>query len=92
MRRHEPDVFSLVAGLVFVAVALGHILDEAALVAVDGRWVLPVVLVTLGVASLAALVRGSQPGEGGASAAEQTGSAGDSDDTLVLHPDPPDGP
>ena len=36
MRRHDLDVFSLVTGLVFVAVAIGHLLDETSDVSFDG--------------------------------------------------------
>ena len=55
MRRHELDLFSLVAGAVFVAVAAGHLLDEAVGINFDGHWVLPVALVAIGVAGLASL-------------------------------------
>ena len=60
MRRHELDVFSLVAGLVFVAVAAGHILDAATGVEFDGRWIAPVVLVALGAAGLGGVLRGRE--------------------------------
>ncbi len=58
MRRHELDVFSLITGLVFVAVATGNLLDETSDVSFDGRWVVPLVMVAIGVASLAGLARG----------------------------------
>ena len=61
MRRHELDVFSLVAGLVFVAVAIGHLLDEGAGLDFDGRWIAPVVLVALGAAGLGGVLRGREP-------------------------------
>ncbi|HVC74345.1 MAG TPA: hypothetical protein VNC85_11290 [Mycobacteriales bacterium] len=61
MRRHELDVFSLVAGLVFVAVAIGHLLDEGAGLDFDGLWVAPVVLVALGAAGLGGVLRGREP-------------------------------
>ena len=60
MRRHELDVFSLVTGLVFVAVAAGHLLDESSQLDFDGRWVVPLVMVAIGVAGLAGLVRGRE--------------------------------
>jgi len=49
VRRHDLDVFSLVTGLVFVAVAVGHLLDESSQLDFDGRWVVPLVLVAVGV-------------------------------------------
>ncbi len=70
MRRHELDVFSLITGLVFVAVAAGHILDEAGDVSFDGRWVVPLVMVAIGVASLAGLVRGREATEDEVAAAD----------------------
>jgi hypothetical protein len=60
VRRHELDVFSLVTGLVFVAVAAGHLLDESSQMDFDGRWVVPLVMVAIGVAGLAGLVRGRE--------------------------------
>ena len=56
MRRHELDLFSLIAGLAFVGVAVGHLLDVATDLDFDGRWVAPIVLVTLGVAGLAGVL------------------------------------
>lgn len=61
MRRHEMDVFSLVAGLVFLAVAAGHLLDEAVGFDFDGRWVLPVAMVAIGVGGLASLAGKDRP-------------------------------
>lgn len=59
MRRHELDVFSLVAGILFLVVATAHVVDESfADLHLNGRWVAPVVLVVLGAAGLAGLVRG----------------------------------
>ncbi len=71
MRRHELDLFSLVAGLVFAAVALGHLLDVATDLDFNGRWIAPIVLVALGVAGLAGVLRNrddaqpNPPGTGG---------------------------
>jgi hypothetical protein len=56
VRRHELDLFSLIAGLAFVGVAVGHLLDVATDLDFDGRWVAPIVLVTLGVAGLAGVL------------------------------------
>ncbi len=40
VRRHDLDLFSLIAGLVFVGIALGHLLDVATDVDFDGRWII----------------------------------------------------
>ena len=98
MRRHELDVFSLVTGLLFVAVAVGHLLDETSDVTFDGRWVVPLVLVTIGVASLAGVVRGREPGREDAEparfaapSAAGSGAIGDEDtDTVVLEGEEPE--
>ena len=99
MRRHELDVFSLVTGLVFVAVAAGHLLDESSQLDFDGRWVVPLVLVAVGVAGLAGLVRGRDPRAAGATADAATARATDAsgadegtDETLVLHREDTDEP
>lgn len=69
MRRHDTDVVSLLAGLLFVAVAAAQLLASASDVELDGQWVLPMLLVLLGLVGLASAVRGSrsteQPAGGG---------------------------
>lgn len=99
MRRHELDVFSLVTGLVFVVVAAGHILDEASQVDFDGRWVVPLVMVAIGVASLAGLARGrgrdhAADADARTTEDEPVGAAehdeADTDETLVLHREEPE--
>ena len=57
LERHDLDLFSLVAGTVFLLVAVGHLLDVAGGVNLDGRWVAPVVLLGLGLAGLAGVLR-----------------------------------
>jgi hypothetical protein len=58
VRRHDLDLFSLVAGLAFVLVAGVHLLNVAADLQLDGHWVVPVILVLIGVAGLAGVLRG----------------------------------
>ena len=56
MRRHELDLFSLVTGVAFVTVAVLYLLDAAGVLRVDGRLVIPLMLITLGVGGLAGAV------------------------------------
>ena len=63
MRRHEIDLFSLVTGIAFVGVATLYLLDSAGVLSVDGRLVIPLMLIALGVAGLAgALYRVARDG------------------------------
>lgn len=63
MRRHRLDMVSLVAGVLFVAFAVLFLLDRLDVVdALDDdavAWVLPAVLVTLGLIGLASSLRGT---------------------------------
>ena len=54
MRRHRLDLFSLVTGVAFVAVAVLYLLESAGMVRVDGQLVIPLVLIALGAGGLAA--------------------------------------
>lgn len=55
MRRHELDLFSLVAGLLFVGAALVWGLAEDPGEALDG-WPVPTLLIAVGLAGLVASV------------------------------------
>lgn len=57
MRRHELDLTSLVAGIVFVAIAAAYLVGEATDVHVSAGWVLPLGLIGLGLAGLAGTLR-----------------------------------
>ncbi len=52
MKRHELDVFSLVSGLVFGAVAVVYLVAASTDSEVEGRWVIPLALIGLGMAGL----------------------------------------
>ena len=54
MRRHDLDWASLAAGLVFLGVAAGYLLAATIDVTITPGWLLPVTLIGLGVAGLAA--------------------------------------
>ncbi len=57
MRRHELDLTSLVAGLVFVGIAVAYLVGAYTSVHVDAGWVLPIGLVGLGLAGLGGTLR-----------------------------------
>ena len=58
MERHDLDVLSLFAGLVFVAIAVIGLTDAFALTAADLRWIGPFALVAFGVVLVATAGRG----------------------------------
>jgi hypothetical protein len=55
--RHSLDLMSLAAGIVFVAVALTHLVLRAANDNVDGHWIGPALLIGVGVMLAAAAIR-----------------------------------
>ena len=57
MRRHDLDLTSLVAGLVFVALSAVYLVGSLTDVHIGWRWVLPLLLIGLGVAGLAGSLR-----------------------------------
>ncbi|MBW8826460.1 MAG: hypothetical protein JF603_08935 [Acidobacteria bacterium] len=61
MTRHDLDPVSLVAGVVFTAIAAVSLLDHANVVDVQGKWVWPVLLIGLGLAGLVAALRPDRP-------------------------------
>lgn len=63
MRRHSTDLVSLVAGVLFTALGVVFLLGELRGLTVEARWVLPVVLVGLGLCGLAATLRSWGRGE-----------------------------
>jgi hypothetical protein len=56
MTRHRVDVFALVAGALFTALAVGFLLDGLDAWDVDTGWVPPLVLIVLGVAGVLSTV------------------------------------
>ena len=63
MKRHDLDLVSLIAGTVFLLVAVSALLEAASDVSVDLTWLVPVALVAIGVAGIAgALRRRPEPG------------------------------
>ena len=63
MRRHDLDWVSLAAGLVFLAIAAAYLLQVSLDLTIAAGWVLPIILIGLGVAGLAvALTRTGRRG------------------------------
>jgi uncharacterized integral membrane protein len=56
MKRHPFDVTSLISGLVFVIVAAVYLVAAANHQYIDGRWLLPLALIGLGVAGVAGAI------------------------------------
>ena len=71
--RHAFDLFSLIAGILFLGVGLVFVLEEASPDgSVDGGWVLAALLIGLGLAgALGSLVRPRRTGDADAGQAEQ---------------------
>lgn len=77
MKRHPFDLTSFLFGLVFGGAAAAYLLADQLSWDVDGRWVLPVALIVLGVAGIAGAVGGLRPSRSGS--ASDTESAGEAD-------------
>ncbi len=56
MKPHRFDATSLISGLVFGLVATVYLIGEATGSYVDGRWLLPLALIGLGVAGVVGAV------------------------------------
>lgn len=93
MKRHEPDWTSLIAGITFCAIALAYLVGEVTHRSLELRWVVPMLLIGLGLAGLAGtLVRAHRMSDSGsptvaAAAATPMDSADLSDDEP--HPSSP---
>lgn len=53
MKRHEPDWTSLIAGVTFCAIAVAYLGGEITHRSLELRWVIPMLLIGLGIAGLA---------------------------------------
>lgn len=62
MKRHPFDVVAMVWGALFLAAAVGVVLDEVVGLTVQLRWLIPVGLIVVGVAGVLTAItsRGSQ--------------------------------
>ncbi len=57
MRKHELDLVSLVAGVLFIAIAAAYLVAGNADLTVSARWLLPLALIGIGLAGLASPLR-----------------------------------
>ena len=71
MKRHQTDFVSLVAGVLFLGVAVTYLVAAGADYDVDLRWFGPALLIGLGLAGLAGSIRFG---------------ASNRDDTAAVHP------
>lgn len=60
MRRHDPDYFSLAAGLAFTVLGIVFTISAATGWTIDGRWIAPTVLIFLGAGGVAASLAASR--------------------------------
>jgi hypothetical protein len=56
VKRHEPDLTSLIAGVTFCVIAIAYIVGEISNRTFQLRWVAPILLIGLGAAGLASSV------------------------------------
>jgi hypothetical protein len=90
MKRHEPDWTSLIAGVTFCAIAIAYLGGEVTHRSLELRWVVPMLLIGLGLAGLAGtLVRARRLSDAGipTTAATPMDTADQSDDEP--HPSSP---
>jgi len=91
MKRHELDWVSLIAGAVFLLVAVTHLVGAASGDDPDLRWLLPTMLVGIGLAGLTGALRSSRPRPVPVAADypadADVNHADDTDDTVVLGED-----
>jgi hypothetical protein len=83
VRRHELDPVSLVAGLLFLVVAVVHISARSTDTDLSARWMVPTVLVLLGVLGLLSAVRSPQRERQVSAEAERATTSVRSDDAST---------
>ncbi len=70
MKRHPFDLTSFIFGAVFGGAAAAYLLADQFTWDVDGRWVLPIALIVLGIAGIAGAVGGLRSSSSAADEAE----------------------
>lgn len=79
MRRHDIDLVSLAAGLLFLVVSVVHIAARSTDTDLNLRWMAPAVLVLLGLLGLLGAIRGPRNAgddAGGDAGRDEGGDAG----------------
>jgi hypothetical protein len=56
MKRHDPDWTSLIAGVTFCGIAVAYLGGELTHRSLELRWVIPILLIGLGLAGLAGTI------------------------------------
>jgi small-conductance mechanosensitive channel len=69
--RHTLDLFSLLAGILFVGLGFLFVADESSGLDVEPRWILASLLVGLGLAGIAGSLARTRSDENGRQAAEE---------------------
>ena len=89
MKRHESDWTSLIAGVTFCAIAVAYLGGEITHRSLELRWVVPMLLIGLGIAGLAGtLVRARRMSETTAPTAATAATPMDSSDQSDGEPHP----
>ena len=85
MRRHDTDYFSLAAGLLFVLLGLMFAVSTLADWNIDGRWVVPVMLIALGAGGVAASLTATRREQVAYDARVEAASTGDASEGSEQH-------
>ncbi|MEO8106360.1 MAG: hypothetical protein ABI720_03495 [Actinomycetes bacterium] len=84
MKRHPFDLTSFIFGAVFGGAAAAYLLAEQLAWDIDGRWVLPVALIALGIAGIAGALGGLR--SSGSEAVEAVTDTADASDSETASP------
>ncbi len=83
MRRHDPDYFSLSAGLLFTVLGVALTVSALTQTMIDGRWLAPTILIFLGAGGVAASLAAARRQQAATSAlAAAEADAGSQEDLL----------
>ena len=86
MKRHDTDVVSFTAGVLFLAIGLAYLLPEVTGIRVATAWVVPALLIGLGVCGLLAAFTSRPAGAG--TAGQVTGLGNQAEPYADLESEP----